>query len=686
MSASGAGVMIKGGACDNRIGTHGASLDDAGERNVISANVTNVNIEGAGTSGNIVAGNFIGTVADGTAAMPHQQGDGLFEDGVELGNGASSNWIGVNPVGGTDLAAERNVISGNGTNGIEISGGSADNVVAGDLIGTDLTGTVVIGNAKAGVAIDQDSPGNTIGGTSALAGNLITGNDGPGVVVTGNTSIGNAITGDRIFANTGQAIDLGDDGVSPNAASPGQGPNDFQDYPIIAPAPGGGYVGTLSDSEPDTTFLIQVYASAGIGPGGAGELEDPLGSLEVTTDATGQATFAVPSTAPAGLPFLTATATDPQGNTSEASSWLPGGFQAQSEVIRLAPGQTLSVVGPASGDIIALQDSIGAASNPPWILTLTVSTGTLTLSSTAGLVGSGDGTSSLYYSGTLSALDAALDGMTYTTPQDYEGSTTVSVRAYSALNMIEGRFTITSGVFFVTTTADAGPGSLRQAILDSNVATGGTNTIDFAIPGTGVRTIDTASALPESINPLLIDGTTQPGYSGTALIAVAGQGAGDADPLTVGPDVTLRGLVVQGYAFPGGTGTTILTVKSVPFPQAQGGIATYPFVAAGSGEIVATVQAVGTITTLSLLDAEGHVLMQSDGQSTAVPADVIDLYIAAGTYTLQVQGTGSGSFTLMAMMMPSATARQAPARRGQSRCPRDRRLQRRRKTRPGRRE
>ena len=58
------------------------------------------------------------------------------------------------------------------------------------------------------------------------------------------------------------------------------------------------------------------------------------------------------------------------------------------------------------------------------------------------------------------------------------------------------RFVITDGVFVVTTTADSGPGSLRQAILDSNAATGGTNTIDFAIPGTGRPDDRTGSPLP----------------------------------------------------------------------------------------------------------------------------------------------------------------------------------------------
>ncbi len=72
--------------------------------------------------------------------------------------------------------------------------------------------------------------------------------------------------------------------------------------------------------------------------------------------------------------------------------------------------------------------------------------------------------------------------------------------------------------FLVSNTHDSGPGSLRQAILASNTATGGTNTIDFAIPGTGIQTITPLSPLPTITNPVLIDGTSQPGFAGTPLI------------------------------------------------------------------------------------------------------------------------------------------------------------------------
>ena len=65
----------------------------------------------------------------------------------------------------------------------------------------------------------------------------------------------------------------------------------------------------------------------------------------------------------------------------------------------------------------------------------------------------------------------------------------------------------------VNTTADDGPGSLRQAILDSNADTAGTNSIDFAIPGQGAQTIVPASPLPTITTAVLIDGYSQEGAS-----------------------------------------------------------------------------------------------------------------------------------------------------------------------------
>jgi len=97
----------------------------------------------------------------------------------------------------------------------------------------------------------------------------------------------------------------------------------------------------------------------------------------------------------------------------------------------------------------------------------------------------------------------------------------------------------------VDTTADAGAGSLRQAILDAAAG----DTIAFAIPGTGVRTIAPATELPPITVPLTIDGTTQPGYAGTPLIELSGAAAGrGVDGLRItGGGSTVRGLAINRF-------------------------------------------------------------------------------------------------------------------------------------------
>ena len=103
--------------------------------------------------------------------------------------------------------------------------------------------------------------------------------------------------------------------------------------------------------------------------------------------------------------------------------------------------------------------------------------------------------------------------------------------------------------FVVSSTNDSGPGSLRQAILGSDSATGQTNNIDFNIPGSGVQSIAPLSALPAITQSVLIDGFSQPGYAGTPLIELSGSQAGGGDGLTItGPDVTVRGLNINGFS------------------------------------------------------------------------------------------------------------------------------------------
>ena len=103
--------------------------------------------------------------------------------------------------------------------------------------------------------------------------------------------------------------------------------------------------------------------------------------------------------------------------------------------------------------------------------------------------------------------------------------------------------------FVVSNTHDSGPGSLRQAILDSNASVGATSTIDFQIAGSGVHTISPMSPLPAIIRPVVIDGDSQPGFGGTPLIQLDGSDAGVGSGLLItGPGITVLGLDINSFA------------------------------------------------------------------------------------------------------------------------------------------
>ena len=102
-------------------------------------------------------------------------------------------------------------------------------------------------------------------------------------------------------------------------------------------------------------------------------------------------------------------------------------------------------------------------------------------------------------------------------------------------------------IYTVTTTADAGPGSVRDAISTAD-SSGLGWTIDFQI-GTGSQTISPLSALPSITVPILIDGTSQPGYSGTPLIFLRWrQGRPRARADDHRQWRTIKGLIVSRFA------------------------------------------------------------------------------------------------------------------------------------------
>lgn len=308
------GVSIFGGATDNTIG--GTSVAAA---NVISGNGPGtqhpgVYISGQGTSGNVVKGNLIGTDATGTRP---------------LGNGGSGALIDLgatdNSIGGTQ-AGSGNVLSGNGLYGARVrASGSSGNVIQGNFIGADRTGTLALGNAQGGTLFDLGASSNTLGGTTPGAGNVIAFNSGNGVTVGDNatdTTTGISILGNSIHDNTALGIDLADDGVTLNDSSGHTGPNLFRDFPVLTSAitAGGTTViqGTLSGT-PGATYRVELFGNPAADPSSYGQGKVFLTSVNVPIGPSGTASFSVPTSNALVGEAITATATDSDGNTSEFS-------------------------------------------------------------------------------------------------------------------------------------------------------------------------------------------------------------------------------------------------------------------------------------------------------------------------------------------------------------------------------
>ncbi len=314
---------------------------------------------------NLVQGNFIGTDITGTQVLGNtfegiyleesifnliggsNPGEGNIianngNDGIEVSTDADNNTVLSNEISNNagegiflffanlctiGQANAGNTITDNGIEGITLLG-SDDNTVRGNFIGTDVTGTQVSGNALNGIYLEE-SILNFIGGSNPGDGNIIANNGQNGIIffedVLPNNK--NEILANSIFDNALLGIDLGDDGITPNDFQDGDtGCNDLQNFPIVTSAvlASGSVtiIGTLN-SIINTTYRLDFYNSIGTNAAGNVEGQEFLGSQNVTTDGNGDAAFNVNfATTIASVDFVSTTATDPEGNTSEFSEAL----------------------------------------------------------------------------------------------------------------------------------------------------------------------------------------------------------------------------------------------------------------------------------------------------------------------------------------------------------------------------
>lgn len=347
------GVHIAGGATNNFIG--GTS---AAERNVISGNANHgVGLYNRGTDANTIVGNLIGLRPSGNGSLPNKA------HGVDINTGASNN-----AVGGT-LPSERNVISGNVREGVEISHGSdtvgypTGNRVAGNFIGTDVTGerapnfssngnhgvhiedgvrdsvvhNNVIGNNKGpgigmgvrafgtriydnqiGITRDGVAVPNGVAGIRVLSAkrsligpNNVIVNNPVGILLDYNETDYNTITRNSIYGNAQLGIDIQPTGKvninDPDDADAGA--NQQLNYPVLEAATLTAVHGTACAG-----CTVEVFA-ADNDVSMHGEGKNFAGSAVAGADGR----FAVSAVGVATGDSVTATATDTEGNTSEFS-------------------------------------------------------------------------------------------------------------------------------------------------------------------------------------------------------------------------------------------------------------------------------------------------------------------------------------------------------------------------------
>ena len=173
------GILINGGSANQIGGTN------TGARNILSGNgQSGLYLNTANANRNFIQGNYLGTDVSGSLAVTN------LGDGITL-NGAPGNTIGPS-----------NIISGNALSGIQMIGVTAKtNAVVGNFIGTDASGKIALGNRYDGLYL-TNALANQIGGTTAGAGNVISGNLQNGILITGGGN-SNAVQGNLIGLASG---------------------------------------------------------------------------------------------------------------------------------------------------------------------------------------------------------------------------------------------------------------------------------------------------------------------------------------------------------------------------------------------------------------------------------------------------------------------------------------------------
>ncbi len=309
-----------------------------------------------------VLGNYIGTDATGTLARPNSYGINVINGQATIGGAA---------------AGAGNLISGNRVDGIVFGDGTV--TILGNRIGTEADGVTPLLNGSIGIEVSQGSHPTqaTIGGTAPGEGNrILIGASQTGIAVHGATARA-AMRGNSIAMSTNSAfpIDLSNTFPTPNdACDIDTGANLLQNYPVLTGASitagNVSITGTLN-SAASTPYQLDFFSSPACNTRGNGPGRTYLGSTQVTTGPSCDGAFSVSLPASGAETVITATATDPAGNTSEFSACFDSGGVAVTSIapssgpavgvagavatgVNFAAGATVTVGGAAAANVVFL--------------------------------------------------------------------------------------------------------------------------------------------------------------------------------------------------------------------------------------------------------------------------------------------------------------------------------------------
>jgi len=542
------GVGLYDGATGNTIG---GTATGAG--NVLSGNSRfGVLISDTGTSNNVVEGNQIGVNKAATAALANTN------DGVALLNGATANTI-----GGTVSGAD-NVISGNDQIGVLIgTSATSGNLVQGNFIGTNSSGSVSLANGFFGVALATGASSNTIGGSVSGAGNTIAFNGSAGVIIgttTSDTAAGDPVSENAIYENGGTGgIGIANVSIAGTTASP---------LPATASLASGVVTTTFTlGSVASSTFLVEFFLN---NSGDSAQGRFFLGSATVTTDATGALSTVTTGSVSAGTGTITLTpptgvtpsvgqtltATAILQNASGTTTETAGNTSEFSPAISLT-GLPLSPSTLPAGDINIAYNQTISASGGTAPYTFAQTSGTLptglSLNTSTGVIsGTPTTTSGSPFTFTITATDSA-------TPTHNTGSKSYTV-------------TINPAVAVTTTTLSNW--TVNQPGYSQTVsASGGSGTYTFTSVGTLPPGLTLSSAGVLSGTPTTAGSFT---FAVTATDTL-GSSANEGFTVVINPAVTITTIALanwtafhagysQAISATGGTGSLTFSAPAADLP------------------------------------------------------------------------------------------------------------------------